>query len=120
MRSATNVGAFMLAAIIVAVLAGVASGRSTTAPTITGTAVQAGRHIEVTWALPQDGSTSFTVEVATNPSTGGTGEFFTENVVASDLLNNTQTSWTDPSTLPPGTYYVHVSDSNLTCSQYDF
>src|SRR5947209_7263805 len=110
----------VLAVMLVALALGAsASARVTTAPTITGTFIQPGRHIGITWALPQDGSTSFTIEVATNPSTGGTGQFFTENIVASDILNDTQTSWIDPDQLPPGTYYAHVSDSNLTCSQDD-
>lgn len=80
---------------------------------------QAAGHVTVTWQLPTDGSTSFRVQIASHPDAGGDGEFFSENIVADDILSDGQTSWTDIDALPAGIYFVHVSDSDLTCQQDD-
>jgi hypothetical protein len=90
------------------------SAAGATPPTLVAVS-QNGGHVTVNWQLPADGSTSFRVQIATHPDTGGDGEFFSENVVADDILSDNQASWTDIDELSPGIYYVHVSDSNLTC-----
>jgi hypothetical protein len=73
-------------------------------------------HVQVTWTLPADGSTSWRVQVARSPQTGGDGAFFSENIVDDDFVSDFQTSWTSVDPLPAGIYFVHVADSNLTCS----
>jgi hypothetical protein len=83
------------------------------------TVSEAGGHVTVSWQLPADGSTSFRVQIATAPDAGGDGEFFSENVVAQDILADGQTRWADVDQLPAGLYYVHVSDSNLSCQADD-
>jgi hypothetical protein len=103
---------------VLAALAGTlaaAPTASATPPTILSISQTAG-HIHVSWQLPSDGSTPFRVQIASAANVGGDGEFFSENVVADDLLSTGTTSWTDTDPLPAGTYYVHVADSNLTCS----
>lgn len=95
-----------------------ATGQTAVAPTLLS-ATASGGHVSVSWTLPPDGSTSYRVQIATSAATGGQGEFFSENVVADDFLDDAQTTWTSVDPLPAGLYYVHVSDSNLTCERDD-
>jgi hypothetical protein len=73
-----------------------------------------GGHATATWSLPP-GVQSRVIEVATSPTTGSDGYFFTENVKAFDTLQETQTSWTNTYQTDPGTYYVHVLGLDNPC-----
>jgi hypothetical protein len=72
------------------------------------------RHPTATWTLPA-GVKSAVVEVASSPSTSSDGYFFNENVVAFDVPNETDTSWTHNFQLDPGTYFVHVGGIDEPC-----
>ena len=72
------------------------------------------RHPTATWSLPF-GVEATVAEVAKSPATSSDGYFFAENRVAFDILEATQTSWTDNSQLAPGTYYVHIGGLDRPC-----
>jgi hypothetical protein len=71
-----------------------------------------------TWSLPY-GVESSLIEVANSPLTRADGYFLAANVVRSDSLQATQTTWpTNPLTsypLAPGVYYLHVGGHDTTC-----
>jgi len=68
-------------------------------------------HLTATWQgpFPADGPTVIVlpedpfVEIASHPETGSDGHFFSENVVASGLLQNGARTWLDSNQLTPPT-----------------
>lgn len=77
------------------------------------------RHPEARWTLPQYVQAS-AVEIARSPETASDGGFFTENVVAFDLVGESDTHWLYGSQLNPGTYYIHVRGWDDSCFHTDF
>lgn len=77
-------------------------------------------HPTAQWSLPP-GVEAAVIEIATSPAQGTDGNFFSENVVDFDLLEDTQTFFTSSSTrLKTGvTYYVHVSGIDIPCYYAD-
>ena len=99
--------------VLVSVLA-LSAGSALAAPPVILSVGQVSQHPTATWSLPS-GVQSQVVEVATNPSTGSDGYFFSENVKAFDVPQPTDTNWTYTYQLDPGTYYVHVAGYDTTC-----
>jgi hypothetical protein len=69
-------------------------------------------HPTFTWTLPATEEADL-LQIASNPSTTPSGEFFRENVVASGFLDAThQTSWTPASPLFAGPHWWNVQSHN--------
>jgi hypothetical protein len=84
------------------------------APPVLTSVSHVNRHPAATWTLPP-GVTSQVAEVATSPATSTDGYFFSENVKAFDVLEETQTNWVYNYQLDPGLYYVHIGGLDLPC-----
>jgi hypothetical protein len=72
------------------------------------------RHLVASWSLAP-GAQSQVIEAATSSNTGSDGYFFRENVVLTDTLEDSQTSYLSTSQLSPGFYYVHVASFQPEC-----
>lgn len=95
----------------------VASAASAAPPVITTVGQQSG-HPWASWTLPT-GVESAVVEVATSPSVGTDGYFFSENVADFDTADSSQTYWLSSDKLDPGTYYLHVGGIDYPCFMAD-
>jgi hypothetical protein len=84
------------------------------APPVLTSVSHVDRHPAATWTLPS-GVTSQVAEVATSPATSTDGYFFSENVKAFDVLQETQTNWVYNYQLDPGLYYVHIGGLDEPC-----
>jgi hypothetical protein len=90
------------------------TGQVAAAPPVLTSVSHVDRHPSATWTLPP-GVVPQVAEVATSPATSTDGYFFSENVVAFDLLQRGQTNWVYNSQLDPGTYYAHISGLDEPC-----
>lgn len=64
-------------------------------------------HPVFTWSVPAS-EESDGIDVSRSPETTVDGEFFSENVVDSDVFFANETSWSPRSALPAGTYWWNV------------
>jgi hypothetical protein len=80
-------------------------------PTL-GPLVLSGRHVTANWSKASFLVTDY-VEIATSPDVYAdgpyAGAFIDENLVVFSSPPGNSTSWTSPSALPAGTYYLHVA-----------
>lgn len=72
------------------------------------------RHPTATWTLPPNVE-AWSVSVATKPAQASDGQFFRENVVVSDSVEETDTFWLHEERLDRGTYYVLVRGWDNAC-----
>lgn len=74
------------------------------------------QHPTASWTLPA-GVEAQVIEIATSPTQGTDGSFFTENTVLFDLLEDGQTFYTssDKRLKTGATYYVHMSGLDRPC-----
>ena len=53
--------------------------------------------------------TAGALQIATQPSTGSNGDFYTENRIVYELIGPGQTNWTDSDQIEhAGTYYLRI------------
>jgi hypothetical protein len=90
------------------------AGQAHAAPPILLSVNHVDRHPEANWSLPA-GVKSKVAEVAISPATSTDGYFFSENVKAFDVLEDSQTRWVYNFQLDPGTYYVHIAGIDEPC-----
>ena len=83
------------------------AGSAAAAPPVLLAVGQVDHHPTATWSLPAGVQTTL-VEVATDPAPGPDGYFLFKNLATSAAPAGTDTSWTSPLALDPGTYYVNV------------
>ena len=106
-----------LAALMLAVASALSFAASTSAapPTLVSVG-QSSRHLTATWTLPP-GVTAEEVEYSHSSDTDADGEF--EDMLDMDTLGAAQTSWRSDEVMSPGTYWIHVSGSDLNCEACD-
>jgi hypothetical protein len=106
----------MLLVCAAAVLAAlVAASAAESAPPVIVSAGATNGHATATWTLPP-AVISVSVEVATASAVDSDGYFLSQNVVDSAIVGDNDTSWTGSVALQSGTYYVHVSGDDTSCS----
>jgi hypothetical protein len=103
----------MFAACLLAALA--CAGIASAAPPALLSAGQTAGKAFATWTFPVGGQT-LVVEVASSSLRDDDGYFLSQNVVDSQVFWDGTASWKSDLVLDPGTYYLHVSAWDKTCT----
>lgn len=106
-------GVRIIVLLVVAALVAPATAEASDGPVLQSVG-HVNRHPKAAWTLPPNVEAS-SVEVARKPTTASNGSFFQENVVASDILDESDTRWLYERQIRPGKYYVHVRGFDASC-----